>query len=105
MSKSVPTNKLLVVDDEPAVQQFFCRVFDSPEYEIVNVESAAGALEALDSSEPDAIILDLVLPDSTGLETFRQLRKGNTKSPVIIITASGDSDSAIEAMKLGLWTS
>src|SRR5438132_11065662 len=55
----------------------------------------------LKSREPDVLILDVMLPGITGLELFDRVRKIDERVPVIFMTASGESDTAIEAMKLG----
>ncbi len=101
MAKNLSVRRLLVIDDEPAIQQLFRRVFTSSDIEVETAGTAVEGLASLTQDEPSAVILDLVLPDTSGLEAFRQIRQQNIKSPVVVITASGDSDTAIEAMKLG----
>ncbi len=63
--------------------------------------SAEAGLQLFRETEPDAVILDVLLPDRTGLEAFREMHRLDPKVPVILITAGGTSDTAIEAMKLG----
>jgi two-component system nitrogen regulation response regulator GlnG len=92
---------LLVVDDEPTVLHLFRRMFDKVGIEVLTAASGSEARRLVAETHPDVAILDLVLPDQTGLEAFRQLKQLDPRLPVIFMTASGNSDTAIEAMKLG----
>src|SRR5262249_38949842 len=60
-------------------------------------------LQALKAETPDVVLLDVMLPTTSGLEVFDQIRRHDPKLPVIFITASGDSETAIEAMKGGAY--
>ncbi len=93
--------KLLVVDDEPAVIALFQHVFVKSGIEIVNADTGALALEIIASSHPDAVMLDVVLPDQDGLEVFRQIKSLDAQLPVIVMTGGRDSQTAIRAMQLG----
>ena len=57
--------------------------------------------EIADSWDPDIVISDVVMPDCSGLELLRNLKKGNPTRPVILITAAASIDAAVEAMKEG----
>ena len=92
---------LLVIDDEPGVQYSFQRVFGEDDVEVLTASTAAEGLTAVAEANPDVVILDLQLPDRSGLEVFQELRKADPKRPVIFITAHGTTASAIEAMKHG----
>jgi two-component system nitrogen regulation response regulator GlnG len=60
-------------------------------------------LQALKEEAPDVVLLDVMLPSSSGLKVFEQIREFDAKLPVIFITACGDSDTAIEAIKGGAY--
>jgi two-component system nitrogen regulation response regulator GlnG len=92
---------LLVIDDDPAVLVIFRRAFHDSELSVVTAETGAEGLKAVAQHRPDVILLDIRLPDMTGLDLFRQLRHIDGTVPVIFITASGTSDTAIQAMRLG----
>jgi len=92
---------MLVVDDEPSVLQLFRRMFEKVGIEVLTAESAAAALEVVARIPPDVVVLDVFLPDESGLQTFQRLQRVDSRLPVVFMTASGDSDKAIEAMKLG----
>src|SRR5438132_13858202 len=92
---------LLVVDDEASILHAFRRAFREPDITLVTAGSAAEAFEAIAAHQPDVVVLDVQLPDQTGLEAFRRLHQMDARIPVIFITGHGTTDMAIEAMKLG----
>jgi two-component system nitrogen regulation response regulator GlnG len=94
---------LLVVDDEPAILLAFRRAFRDPAIELLTAETAADALELAQQRRPDVIVLDVHLPDQSGLETLLQLRAIDARSPVVFITGHSTTETAIEAMKLGAY--
>jgi two-component system nitrogen regulation response regulator GlnG len=94
---------LLVVDDESSILQAFRRAFREPGLEVVTALTAADGLELARRRRPDAIVLDIHLPDLPGLEMLRRLREVDARSPVIFITGKSTTDTAIEAMKLGAY--
>jgi two-component system nitrogen regulation response regulator GlnG len=91
------------VDDEPAIRHAFQRAFRDTDTAIRQAGSAAEALKVLARERPDVIVLDVHLPDASGLETFRRLRAVDARIPVILITGHGTADLAIEAMKEGAY--
>src|SRR6516165_596549 len=92
---------LLVIDDEPSVGYSFRRVFESDRVRVHTALTAREGLEKVGSTKPDVVLLDLQLPDRTGLDLFREIQALDPKRPVIIITAHGTTETAIEAMKGG----
>src|SRR4051794_14781452 len=94
---------LLVVDDEPSILYFFRQAFAQPEVTLLTASSAAEGLEAVARDRPDVVILDINLPDASGLETFRRIHRIDPKVPVIFITGHGTMATAIEAMRLGAY--
>ncbi|WP_439629563.1 sigma-54-dependent transcriptional regulator [Gemmata sp.] len=93
--------KLLVVDDEPIICHSFRRVFASPRVEVLTAGTVAEGWRRVETDRPDVIVLDLQLPDGSGLDLFERVRALDPKRPVVFITAHGTSDTAIEAMKRG----
>jgi two-component system nitrogen regulation response regulator GlnG len=93
--------KLLVVDDEQIITHSFRKVFASPEVEVLTAGSVSEGWKRIQDDKPDVIVLDIQLPDGTGLELFERIRNADPKRPVIFITAHGTTDTAIEAMKRG----
>jgi two-component system nitrogen regulation response regulator GlnG len=94
-------SRLLVVDDEPIICHSFRRVFASPEVEVVTAGSVAEGWRRVGEDRPDVIVLDLQLPDGSGLDLFERVRTADPKRPVIFLTAHGTADTTIEAMKRG----
>src|SRR4051812_3623339 len=94
---------LLVVDDEPSILHFFRRAFPGPDVTLRTATSAAEGLEAVTRARPDVVILDITLPDASGLETFRRIHALDPKVPVIFITGHGTTATAIEAMRMGAY--
>jgi two-component system nitrogen regulation response regulator GlnG len=92
---------LLVIDDEPSVGYSFRRVFEGDDVEVSTARTAKEGLEQVRVKKPDVIVLDLQLPDRSGLEVFRDIQALDPKRPIIFITAHGTTDTAIEAMKGG----
>ena len=93
--------KLLVVDDEPIICHSFRRVFATSEVEVLTAGTVAEGWQRVEQDRPDVIVLDLQLPDGSGLELFDRIRAADSKRPVIFITAHGSTETAIEAMKRG----
>jgi two-component system nitrogen regulation response regulator GlnG len=94
-------SKILVVDDSPASIRVLEDILSGTGNEFLSARSAAEALDAVACNRPDVVILDIVLPDYSGLESFDRIRKVDPTVPVVFITATADSDTAIEAMRLG----
>lgn len=94
-------SKLLLVDDEPDVLYSFQRIFDSPEVELTTAGSGEEALKLLPKLRPDLVLMDIRMGGLSGLETLRRIRQQDPKQLVILMTAYGTSQNAIEAMKLG----
>jgi two-component system nitrogen regulation response regulator GlnG len=92
---------LLIIDDEPNVCYSLEKVLGSRGLRIITAGTAAEGLAAVRREAPDTIILDIRLPDLSGLDAYREIRGIDARLPVIIITAHGTTETAIEAMKLG----
>lgn len=96
----MPMSALLVIDDDPSV----IRLIQSACHELATVRGAEVAQQGLDLIErthPDVLLLDLMLPGITGLDLYRRVKLIDPQLPVIFISATGESDAAIEAIKLG----
>jgi two-component system nitrogen regulation response regulator GlnG len=100
-AKKLPT--LLVIDDEPSILLAFQRAYRNAGIEIVAAETAADGLRQARRQPPDVAVLDVQLPDASGLDLYRSLRQIDARCPVIFITGKSTTDTAIEAMKLGAY--
>ncbi len=94
-------SRILVIDDEPNLRYSLEVGLQSDDWEVRTASSAKQGLKLLIDEGFDAVILDVHLPDMSGLEVFDQIRKIDPKLPVIIITAFATTDTAIEATKRG----
>ncbi len=93
--------KLLVIDDDRSVRHIVSAAFRDLDVEVLPAATVQEGLELAKNEMLDVILLDILLPDMSGLEAFQQLHKLVPKVPIIFITVGGTSDTAIEAMKLG----
>ncbi len=95
------SNKLLVVDDEPAVVALFEHIFADSDINVISAASIEAADMLIKQAKPDAVMLDVILPDGDGLEAFVRIKKSDPQLPVVIMTGGRDSQTAIQAMQLG----
>ncbi|HPC61141.1 MAG TPA: sigma-54 dependent transcriptional regulator [Verrucomicrobiota bacterium] len=96
-------SRLLLIDDEADVRYSFQRIFDSPEIELVTAASGEEGLRVIASARPEVVIMDVRMGGMSGLETLRRIRQMDSKLLVILMTAYGTTQTAIEAMKLGAY--
>src|SRR5437868_11093435 len=96
-------DKLLLIDDEADVQYSFRRIFDSPEIELATAASGEEGLKLIPRFKPDLVVMDVRMGGISGMETLRRIRQIDSKLLVILMTAYGTTQTAIEAMKLGAY--
>lgn len=94
---------LLVIDDDRSVVQIVREAFHQTDIEVRAALTSDEGLRLLADEVPDVVLLDIMMPESSGLETFEKIRRVDAKLPIIFITAGGTSDTAIEAMKIGAY--
>ncbi len=93
--------KLLLVEDTPALARTYQGFLMDEPYDVQHVETGRDALAALAKSPPDAVILDLKLPDMDGMEIMKVMTDRGLACPVIVITAHGSVNTAVEAIRAG----
>jgi two-component system nitrogen regulation response regulator GlnG len=96
-------NRLLVIDDEVSILRAFERAFADEHTVVTTAKSGSEGEELFLTSKPDVVVLDLSLPDVSGIECFKRLRAIDARIPVIFITGHGTVETAIEATKLGAY--
>jgi FixJ family two-component response regulator len=84
---SNPSHRIAVVDDDASVRKALMRLLETSSYEVETFESACALIAALPHGIPDCMIVDLQMPDMTGLELQHHLARTGIKIPTIIITA------------------
>ena len=97
------SEKILIVDDEPSNRNILGQELTHEGYSVLAASDGREALRKIESSRPDLIILDYMMPDLSGLEVLKELRKRENDTPVVMITAYGTMERAVEAMKEGAY--
>lgn len=94
--------KILVVDDDPETRDVLLLFFQGNGYNnVFFAEDAKSAIRQFVLNEPDAIFLDIVLPDKSGIEVLKEIKSLDKKSNIIMMTAYKDADKVIEAFREG----
>ena len=96
-------SKLLLIDDEEDVRYSLQRILNSLEIEIATASSGEEGLKVIPKFKPDLVLMDVRMGGMNGLETLRKIRANDPKQLVILMTAYGTTQTAIEAMKLGAY--
>ncbi len=94
---------LLIVEDERSVRECCREVARSLDFNVHLAESREEAYRALDASQPDVVLLDLRLPNCSGLDVLRDLKRRFPEAVVIVMTGFATVQSAVQAMKLGAY--
>ena len=101
MPEAAPVPVILVVDDDTEVRYSLNRVLSSQRYTVQEAPSGEEGVAAVKRQAPDVVLLDNRMTGMTGLETLQHIRSVNPKQLVILMTAYGTAQTAIEAMKFG----
>jgi nitrogen regulation protein NR(I) len=95
--------RVLIIDDEKDVHYSFRRLLEKEPLDILSAESGDEGIRMTRKSHPDLIVMDIRMGQQSGLDTLKELRQINPRQVVIMMTAYGTSQTAIEAMKLGAY--
>jgi FixJ family two-component response regulator len=95
------TPRIAVVDDDPFVLRGLGRLLRSAGFDVDTYASGAKFLNALGVDEPDCVVLDLHMPQTTGFEVQEQLVKRGRSTPVIVITGDDNPEAQSRALRLG----
>ena len=99
----MPRTSILVVDDEKLIRWSMKQKLESWNFQVIEAENLREAHDRLQLESPDLVTLDIKLPDGNGIEFLKQIRSSNPAIPVIMITAFGVVDIAVQALKLGAY--
>jgi nitrogen regulation protein NR(I) len=92
---------ILIVDDDAQLRQSFEKILTAEGHEVKTASSGEAAIATVKAAVPDLVVMDVRMPGMSGLEAFRVMHEIEPKLPVIIMTAYGTTETAIEATKLG----
>ena len=93
--------KILVVDDEPLVRNFLKEVLEAEDYEVLTTEDGLSALKEVERGGIDLVITDVRMPKLNGIDLLKEVKKRSPSTLVVVITAYGTIENAVEAMKNG----
>ncbi len=91
---------MLVVDDEPQILRALRVILRNAGYDVATAETKSEALDAVSVRPPDAMVLDLVLPDGSGVDVCREVRAWSSL-PIIVLSAVGDEREKVRALDVG----
>lgn len=94
-------NQICLVEDEQKVAAFICKGLEEHGYKITTAKDGAAAIALLQSSKFNLYILDVMLPDINGIELCRQIRRNDTTTPILILTALDQINNKVEGLKAG----
>jgi DNA-binding response OmpR family regulator len=94
-------NKVLIVDDEPTIRWVLAEALRGWDYDTVEAETGAATLAAIVTERPTTVLLDINLPDSSGLDLLREIKRRSPQTAVIMITAETLYENAVAALRGG----
>ncbi|MEO5357910.1 MAG: sigma-54 dependent transcriptional regulator [Nitrospirae bacterium YQR-1] len=94
---------VLIVDDEEMVRLTYAGYLKELGFKTLEAGNGDKGLQMISKHKPDVVLLDLLMPGKSGIETLRDIKKDSADLPVIMLTAFGDIPSAVEAMKAGAY--
>jgi len=100
-SRPAPASALLLIEDTPSLQLMYRSVLASAGHEVRVADTAAGGLSAFTDSAADVVLLDLGLPDRDGLDLMQDILSLRPETRIVVITANGSINKAVEAMRAG----
>ena len=98
---AAPPQRVLVVDDEPAIRELLAMVCAYEGWDVRTAEAGEPALRAVHEQPPDVVLLDMMLPDLDGLTVLRRIHASSPALPVIMGTALGESEMVVLDLELG----
>lgn len=101
VSGEIAMDKVLIVEDDPDVRAALTRALSFEGYEVDTATDGGKALAMVDEEEPDAVILDVMMPFVDGLETARMLRSHGYTTPILMLTARGEVGDRVDGLDAG----
>jgi DNA-binding response OmpR family regulator len=92
---------ILVIDDEPDIRESLETLLTGENYQVDLASNAAEGLKRLESNLYDLVLLDLMMPDKSGMQVLEEVRARDRETPIFMITAFGSVEVAVRALKQG----
>src|SRR5712691_805605 len=96
-----PAKKILIVDDEAMIRKAIHLALEKEGYEVVEAETGGEALRRIELGKPDLILLDIMLPDVSGFDVCRDIRKAGLRVPIIILSAKTEEIDVVVGLEIG----
>jgi two-component system, chemotaxis family, chemotaxis protein CheY len=93
--------KILIVDDAEFLRMRISKMLIGDAYEVIEAENGAQAVEMYKANKPDAVLMDITMPEMDGLTALKQIKLFDAKAKVIMLTALGQESVVLEAIKSG----
>src|SRR5262245_56881801 len=93
--------KIVVIDDEPAMVEVIVTLCREKGHQVFPFNAPSKAIEQLDAIQPEVVITDIKMETMTGFDVLRHVREHQRQTSVILITAFGSAETAVQAMKMG----
>src|ERR1700736_3203568 len=100
-NSSLPKGRILVVDDEADIRESLEILLSAEGYSIDLAQNGAEGLRRAEAGNYDLILLDLMMPDRSGMEVLKEVRERDSETPIFMITAYGSAEVAVSALKSG----
>jgi DNA-binding NtrC family response regulator len=100
-SEPISRGRILVIDDEPDIRESLEALLSSENYRVELAFNATEGLKKLETSTYDLVLVDLMMPDKSGMEVLEEIRLRDRETPLFMITAYGSIEVAVEALKRG----
>ncbi|MBM4404993.1 MAG: sigma-54-dependent Fis family transcriptional regulator [Chloroflexi bacterium] len=94
---------ILAIDDEPDILFLIRRFLEPNGYEVIGASSGRQALQAAGQRQPDLVLTDMKMPGMTGIEVMRGLHAISADIPIIMVTGTGDIETAVQALRHGAY--
>ncbi|MBX5495275.1 MAG: sigma-54-dependent Fis family transcriptional regulator [Bryobacteraceae bacterium] len=101
MAPATVKGRILIIDDEADIRESLGTLLELENYQVEMAANAAEGLRRLESASYDLVLLDLMMPDRSGLEVLDEIRQRDTETPIFMITAYGSVEIAVQALKAG----
>src|SRR6516225_844064 len=101
LETEINRGRILVIDDEPDIRESLEMLLSQEDYRVDLAANATEGLKRLELSSYDLILLDLMMPDKSGMQVLEEVRQRDRDTPIFLITAYGSIDVAVQAVKRG----